>query len=58
MAGKQLELMKEIVPKLSRVAIIGNSNVPGDAVALRQTVLAAGAYQIYLSYLDLQDAKD
>ena len=58
MAGKQLELMKEIMPKLSRVAIIGNSNVPGDAVALRQTVLAAGAYQVYLSYLDLQDAKD
>lgn len=58
MAGKQLEIMKEIMPKLSRVAIIGNSNVPGDAVALRQTVLAAGAYQIYLSYLDLQEPKD
>ena len=58
MAGKQLELMKEIMPKLSRVAIIGNSTVPGDAVALRQTVLAAGAYQIYLSYLDVQDARD
>ena len=58
MAGKQLELMKEIIPKLSRVAIIGNSNVPGDAVALRQTVLAAGGHQIYLSYLDLQEPKD
>ena len=58
MAGKQLELMKEIMPKLSRLAIIGNSNIPGDALALRQTVLAAGGHQIYLSYLDLQDAKD
>jgi len=58
MAGKQLELMKEIMPKLSRLAIIGNSNVPGDALALRQTVLAAGGHQIYLSYLDLQEAKD
>jgi len=58
MSGKQLELMKEIIPKLSRVAIIGNSTNPGDALALRETVLAAGAYQIYLSYLDVQDAKD
>src|SRR5262249_31434962 len=52
MGGKQLELLKEIVPKLSRVAVIGNSTVPGDAQALRETVLAAGAYEIYLSYLD------
>ena len=58
MSGKQLELMKEIIPKLSRMAIIGNSTNPGDSLALRETVLAAGAYRIYLSYLDVQDAKD
>jgi putative tryptophan/tyrosine transport system substrate-binding protein len=58
MGGKQLELLKEIVPKLSRVAVIGNSTVPGDAQALRETVLAAGAYEIYLRYLDILDPKD
>src|SRR5262245_27814323 len=58
MGGKQLELLKEIVPKLSRVAVIGNSTVPGDAQALRETVLAAGAYEIYLRYLDVPDPKD
>ena len=58
MSGKHLELMKEIVPKLSRLAIIGNSANPGDALALREAVLAAGTYQIYLSYLDVQEAKD
>jgi putative ABC transport system substrate-binding protein len=58
MSGKKLGLMKEIVPRLSRVAIIGNSTIPGDALALRETVLAAGAYQVYLSYLDVQDVKD
>ena len=42
MGGKQLDLLKEIVPKLSRVAVIGNSTNPGDAQALRETVLAAG----------------
>jgi ABC-type uncharacterized transport system substrate-binding protein len=58
MGGKQLDLLKEIVPKLSRVAVIGNSTVPGDAQAIRETVLAAGAYEIYLRYLDVPDPKD
>jgi len=58
MAGKQLELLKEIVHKLSHVAIIGNSTVPGDAQSLRETVLAAGSYEIYLRYLDVLDPKD
>ena len=49
---------KEIVPKLSRMAVIGNSTIPGDAQALRETVLAAGAYEIYLRYLDVMDTKD
>jgi len=56
--GKQLELLKEIVPHLSRVAIIGNSSNPGDAQSLRETVLAAASYEVYLRYLDVQDAKD
>ena len=58
MSGKQLEIMKEIMPKLARVAVIGNSANPGDAQALRETVLAAGAYEIYLRYLDVQEPKD
>jgi putative ABC transport system substrate-binding protein len=58
MSGKQLELLKQIVPKLSRVAIIGNSANPGDAQALRETVLAAGSFEVYLRYLDVLDAKD
>ena len=56
--GKQLELLKQIVPRLSRVAVIGNSTNPGDAQALRETVLAAGSYEIYLRYLDVLVAKD
>src|SRR4249920_3445330 len=55
---KQLELLKEIVPKLSRVAVIGNSTNPGDAQALRETVLAAGSFEVYLRYLDVLDPKD
>ena len=58
MSGKQLEIMKEIIPKLSRVAVIGSSTIPGDAQTLRETVLSAGVYGIYLRYLDVQDVKD
>jgi putative ABC transport system substrate-binding protein len=58
MSGKQLELLKEILPKLSRVAVIGNSTNPGDAQSLRETVLAAGFFEIYLRYLDVLDSKD
>ena len=58
MGGKQLELLKEIVPRLSRVAVIGNSTIPGDAQALRETVLAAGSVEVYLRYLDVLDPKD
>jgi putative tryptophan/tyrosine transport system substrate-binding protein len=57
-SGKQLELLKEIVRKLSRVAVIGNSTNPGDAQALRETVLAAGSFEVYLRYLDVLDSKD
>jgi putative ABC transport system substrate-binding protein len=58
LSGKQLELLKEIVPKLSRVAVIGNSTEPGNAEASRETQLAAGALGAQLQYLDVRDPKD
>ena len=52
-SGKQLELLKEIVPKLSRVAVLGTSTNPGNAQALKETELAAGAFGVKLQYLDV-----
>jgi putative tryptophan/tyrosine transport system substrate-binding protein len=57
-SGKQLELLKEIVPKLSRIAVIGSSTVPGTAQALRETELAAGAFSVQLQSLDVLGPKD
>jgi putative ABC transport system substrate-binding protein len=57
-SGKQLELLKEIVPKLSRVAVFGSSTVPGSAQALKETELAAVALGVQLQYLDVLDPKD
>ncbi len=57
-SGKQLELLKEIVPRLSRVAVLGNSAVPGNAHALRETELAAGAFGVKLQYLNMREPQD
>jgi putative ABC transport system substrate-binding protein len=56
--GKQLELLKEIVPRLSRVAVLGVSSNPGNTQSLRETELAAGALGVKLQYVDVRDRKD
>jgi putative tryptophan/tyrosine transport system substrate-binding protein len=56
--GKRLELLKEIVPKLSRVAVLGTSTNPGSAQQLKETERAAEALGMKLQYLDVLDPKD
>jgi putative ABC transport system substrate-binding protein len=51
-SGKQLELLKEIIPKLSRVVVLGSSTNAGNAHALKETELAAAALGVQLHYLD------
>jgi putative ABC transport system substrate-binding protein len=58
LSGKQLELLREIVPKLSRVAVLGNATRPGSPQALREINLAADAFGIQLQYLEIQTPKD
>jgi putative ABC transport system substrate-binding protein len=58
LSGKRLELLKEIVPKLSRVTVIGNSTEPGNAQLLKEMELAAGALKVKLQYLDVLSSKD
>jgi putative ABC transport system substrate-binding protein len=57
-SGKQLELLKEIVPKLSRVAVLGTSTLPGQALELREIGLAAGPLSVQLQSLDVLGPKD
>ena len=58
LGGKRLELLKEIVPKLSRVVVLGSSTLPGNAQTLRETELAAGALGVKLQYFDVLSPKD
>ena len=58
LSGKQLELLKEIIPKLSRVAILGNSNEPANPKTLKEIELAAGALGVQVQPLDALGPKD
>ena len=58
LSGKRLELLKEIIPKLSRVAVLGNSRNPGNADTLKELELAALALKIKIQYLDVPSANE
>ena len=58
LSGKRLELLKEIVPKLSRMAAFGTSTSEGNAQELTEVELAAGVFGVKLKYLDVLGPKD
>jgi len=58
LSGKRLEILKEVVPKASRVAVFGTSTQPGHAQVLREIELAAEALKVKLQYLDVLSPKD
>jgi putative ABC transport system substrate-binding protein len=58
LSGKRLELLKEVIPKLSRVAVFGTSSSPGDAPVLNETKLAADALGVNIQYVDVLSSKD
>jgi putative ABC transport system substrate-binding protein len=58
-SGKQLELLKEIVLKISRVAVLGTSATnPGNVQQLREIERAAAAFKVKLQYLAVLSPKD
>jgi len=52
--GKRLELLREVVPKISRVAVLWNSTSPLQVVAERETQAAAQAMGIKVLSLGVQ----
>ena len=57
-SGKRLELLKEIIPGLSRIAVLGSSINSGNAQALKESELAANAFGLKLEYRDVLSPKD
>jgi putative ABC transport system substrate-binding protein len=58
LSGKRLELLKEVVPRFSRVVIFGNVANPGNVQALKETEDAARAMGIKLQHLEVRKADD
>ena len=58
LSGKRLEILREVVPKLSRVAVLGSSTGPSNALVMRELELAAKVLGVKLQYLDILEPKD
>jgi putative ABC transport system substrate-binding protein len=58
LSGKQLELLKESVPKLFRVAVFGSSTNTANAKTLQALELAAEAMKVNVQYLDVLSPRD
>ena len=56
--GKRLEILREVVPKLSRLAILRTSTLRTNAQSLKEMELAAKAFGVKLQYLDVLGPKD
>jgi putative ABC transport system substrate-binding protein len=57
-SGKRLGILKEIFPRLSRVAVFGRSTRSGTSLSLQEIELAAAAFKMQIQYLDIQKPKD
>ena len=56
--GKQLELLKEIIPRLTHVVVLGTSTQAGNAQSLNEIELAARAFKVQRQYLDIFSRND
>jgi putative ABC transport system substrate-binding protein len=56
--GKRLEILKETVPKLSQVALLTTPNVPGNAIDLKETEIAARSLQVQTQSLEVRSSSE
>jgi putative tryptophan/tyrosine transport system substrate-binding protein len=58
LAGKRVELLREVVPGLRRLAIMGNVGNPVTVVELREVRVAAGRLGLEVHSLEIRRAQD
>jgi putative ABC transport system substrate-binding protein len=58
LSGKRMELLREVVPTLARVAVFGTSTQPGHAQTLKELELAAKEFKVQIQYVDVLKSKD
>ncbi len=58
LSGKRLELLKEALPGILRVAVLWNPTNPASAPMLKETQVAAGALNLQLQILEARDRNE
>jgi len=58
LSGKRLELLKEVVPGMTRVTVLWNAANPANAAAWHETQAAAGALGLLLHAQDVRRPQD
>jgi len=58
MTGKQLELLKEILPKLTYLGVLRDLTEPGNTQVAKEIENAGRAYGVQPIYMDTQNAND
>jgi ABC-type uncharacterized transport system substrate-binding protein len=57
-SGKRLELLKEVVPRVSRVAILGNEANPSNALDFKNVETAASTMGVSLHHIEVRGPSD
>jgi putative tryptophan/tyrosine transport system substrate-binding protein len=57
LAGKRLELVKQLLPKVSRVAVLLNKDAPAHTIAWKETLAAATTLRIDVEPFEVQGAE-
>ena len=58
LSAKRLEVLKDILPKLSRVSVLWNPDFPDKSVELRETESAAQILDIEIQSLEIRSSTD
>jgi putative ABC transport system substrate-binding protein len=57
-AGKRLELLRDTIPRLSRVVLFGTATRPGTSQELKELEFSAGIYGVNIQFLEVNNSKD
>jgi putative tryptophan/tyrosine transport system substrate-binding protein len=58
LAGKRIEILREVFPVLHRLAVMGNINYPASVLEIRKVQVTAGAVGLETSELEIRRAED
>ena len=58
LTGKRLQLFKEVIPGISRVAVLSNPTIPSQALELKEAKVAAALLKVQLQLLEARAPGD